>query len=86
MVRINTILSGEIVEKLDNIAKDEKKSRSMLLRKAAERLIEEYQHRLEEKHKIERMKHAIETQDRLRKKSGKWNGVSEIRKWREASR
>ncbi|MEK6682583.1 MAG: ribbon-helix-helix protein, CopG family [Nitrospirota bacterium] len=86
MVRINTILSEDIVEKLDNIAKDEKKSRSMLLRKAAEKLIEEYQHRLEEKHKRERIKHAIEVQDRLRKKSGKWNGVSEIRKWREASR
>lgn len=29
------------------------------------------------------IKHGIETQDRIRKRSGKWNGVSEVRKWRE---
>ncbi len=26
---------------------------------------------------------AIETQDRLREKSGDWNGIEEIRRWRE---
>ncbi|HCC68290.1 MAG TPA: hypothetical protein DEP99_00150 [Nitrospiraceae bacterium] len=86
MVRINTILSEDILEKLDNIARDEKKSRSMLLREAAKKLIEEYQHRLEERRKKELRRHAIDIQDRLRKKSGKWDGVLEIRKWRERAK
>ncbi len=29
-----------------------------------------------------RLRQAIKTQDTLRKKSGRWNGVSEVRKWR----
>jgi metal-responsive CopG/Arc/MetJ family transcriptional regulator len=83
MVRINVVLPEDMIEKLDGIARDEKKSRSMLLREAAERLIEEHQMRLEEKLRRLRVKRSIEIQDKLRKKSGKWNGVSEIRKWRE---
>lgn len=86
MIRINAILPEKMVEKLDSIAKDEKKSRSMLLREAAEKLIEEYQRRLEEIRRRERIKHAIEIQDRLRRRSGKWSGVEEIRKWREIAR
>lgn len=86
MVRINAIFPEDMLEKLDSIAKEEKKSRSMLLRKAAEKLIEEHQGCLEEKHRKARIKHAITTQDRLRKKSGKWNGVSEVRKWREMAK
>ena len=85
MVRINTVFPETILEKLDSIAKDENKSRSMLLREAAEKLIEEHRHRLEEKRRKDRMKRALDTQDKLRKKSGKWDGVSEVRKWREAS-
>ena len=39
---------------------------------------------IEKRLKQEKMKNACEIQDRLRKKaSGKWSGVSEIRKWRE---
>jgi metal-responsive CopG/Arc/MetJ family transcriptional regulator len=86
MVRINTVFPETILEKLDSIAKDENKSRSMLLREAAEKLIEEHRHRLEEKRRKDRMKRALDTQDKLRKKSGKWDGVSEVRKWREAAR
>ena len=86
MVRINTVFPETILEKLDSIAKDENKSRSMLLREAAEKLIEEHQHRLEEKRRKDRMKRALDTQDKLRKKSGKWDGVSAVRKGREAAR
>ncbi len=86
MVRINTVFPEIILEKLDSIAKDEKKSRSMLLREAAEKLIEEHQVRLEEKRRKERMKQALAVQDKLRKKAGRWNGVAEVRKRREAAR
>jgi len=86
MVRINTVFPETLLARLDSIARDEKKSRSMLLREAAEKLIEEHQLRLEERRRRERMKRALDIQDKVRKKSGRWNGVSEVRKWREASR
>ncbi len=34
----------------------------------------------------EKISYAVKVQDRLRKKSKGWNGVAEIRKWREARR
>lgn len=86
MVRINTVFPESILEKLDSIGKDEKKSRSMLLREAAEKLIEEHERQLEEKRRKERIKRALDAQDKLRKKSGRWDGVAEVRKWREAPR
>jgi metal-responsive CopG/Arc/MetJ family transcriptional regulator len=86
MVRINTILPEDIIEKLDDIAKGQKKSRSMLLREAAGKLIEEYQRKIEEARRKERIRHAIDIQNRLSRKSGKWNGVSELRRWREMTK
>ena len=86
MVRINALLSEDMIKELDKIAKDERKSRSSLLREAAVKLIEEYKHRVEERLRRERMGKAIDTQNRLRKKSGKWNGVAEVRKWRKITK
>jgi len=50
------------------------------LRETAEKLIDEYQRQKAEEIKRERIKRAIEIQDKLKRKSGKWNGVSEVRK------
>ena len=83
MVRINAILPEDTIKKIDSIAKEEKKSRSNILREAAERLITEYQRHKAEQLKKERMRQAIKTQDKIRKKVGNWDGVSEVRKWRE---
>ncbi len=86
MVRVNAIFPEETLEKLGTIAKEEKKSRSMLIREAVENLIEEHQRMLEERRRKARLERAVKVQDRLRKKAGDWNGVSEIRKWRESAR
>jgi len=86
MVRINALFPKDMLEKLDGVAKDKKKSRSMLLREATEKLIEEEHRKLEETRRKARIKHAISIQDKLRKRSGKWNGVSEIRKLRETAK
>lgn len=83
MVRINAILPEDTLIKIDAIAKEKKKSRSSFLREAAEKLIDEYQRQEAEEKKRERIMRAIEIQDKLKKKSGMWNGVSEVRKWRE---
>jgi metal-responsive CopG/Arc/MetJ family transcriptional regulator len=83
MVRINAVLREDIVEGIDQIAKETGRNRSSLLREAALKLIQE--HRLEKAEKIRRKKaaRAIQVQDRLRKKAGKWDAVAELRKWRE---
>ncbi len=86
MIRINAIFPENMLKELDSIARERKESRSMLLREAAERLIKEYIREKEERRRKERIKKAINTQDRLREKSGKWNGVSELRKWRESGK
>jgi metal-responsive CopG/Arc/MetJ family transcriptional regulator len=83
MVRINAILPEETIKKIDTIAKEEKKSRSKLLREAAEKLIKEYERIKAEKIRKERLMYSIKIQDKLRKKAGKWDGVLEVRKWRE---
>lgn len=86
MVRINAIFSEDTIKKIDMIAKEEKKSRSNLLREAAEKLIVEYQRIKAEQYRKDRLTNAIKIQDRLRRKSGKWDGVMEVRKWRERQR
>lgn len=83
MVRINVVFSEDILEQIDGIAKKERKSRSLLLREAAEKVIEERRREIEELRRRALRKTAFETVDRLKKKSGSWDGVAEVRKWRD---
>jgi metal-responsive CopG/Arc/MetJ family transcriptional regulator len=83
MVRINAVLSEEIIEELDGIAREEHKNRSELLREAAEKLINEHRKRREDELRRARLDKSVATQERLSEKSGGWDGVSEVRKWRE---
>jgi len=84
MVRINAVFDEDMIEEIDRMGKENRKSRSALLREAAERLIEEYRHQKDEAIREKRIAQAITVQDRLRKKSKKWDGVSELRRWRES--
>lgn len=82
-MRINTVFQEDLIEKIDRIAKEEGKSRSRILREAANKLIKDYQRQRSEEIRMKKVRQAITIQDRLRKKSGKWDSVSELRKWRE---
>ena len=84
MVRINTVFQEDILEEIDLIAKEEGKSRSALLREAAQKLIREHQQMKAEENRQKKIKRAIDVQNSLRKKSGRWDGVAELRKWRES--
>ncbi len=86
MIRINTVMNEEMIKKLDEIAKAEKKSRSHLLREAAEMFIREYERMREEKLRRERARRAVEVQERLRAKAGGWDGVRVLRKIREGKK
>ena len=84
MVRINTVFQEDILEEIDLIAKEEGKSRSALLREAVQKLIWEHQQMKAEKDRRKKIKRAIDVQNGLREKSGRWDGVAELRKWRES--
>lgn len=83
MIRVNVVLAKETVEQLDVIAREEHKNRSEVLREAATAKIEEYRRALAEKQLRERRQRAVAVQDRLREKIGDWDGVAQIRDWRD---
>lgn len=85
MLRVNAVLREDIVAALDEIAHEEHTNRSGLLREAAERFIADYRKRREEELRRQRRAHSVAVQDRLRSKADDWDGVAEIRKWRESA-
>lgn len=84
MLKINITLPENFLKELDKAAKDEKLSRSEFIRKAIQSYWELQKQKIIEKKRAQNIKEAIEIQDRLRVKSGNWDGVAEVRKWREA--
>ncbi len=64
-MRINVLLPDDILKKIDSIAK-EVNNRSQLLREAAEKFIEEHERLKAERIRKEKLKQAIEIQNKLR--------------------
>jgi metal-responsive CopG/Arc/MetJ family transcriptional regulator len=79
VVKINISISKEILDKLDEAAKEAKTSRSALLSEAVLKYLEEKQ---EEKEYISRKKASDEI-DRIRETIGPWDGTAEVLKWRD---
>ncbi|MBA7484653.1 hypothetical protein ES707_20183 [subsurface metagenome] len=84
MVRINLSIDEKELQELDNIREKENLSRSKLIREAIQLYKRKFNKIDLENRRIEKIKNAIRIQDSLRKYSKDWDGVSEIRKWREA--
>ena len=84
MVRINISIDEKDLKELDRLSSLANLTRSGFIRKATELYKSELEkHKLEEKRKKE-LKEAIKIQEELSKLSEGWDGVSEIRKWRES--
>ena len=66
------------------IAKKENFSRNKLIREAIKMYKKEFDKIDMENKRLERIKNAISIQDKLSKYSKDWDGVSEIRKWRDS--
>jgi metal-responsive CopG/Arc/MetJ family transcriptional regulator len=81
-MRINAVLTDDLIKKIDAVAKEQKKSRSKFIREASERYLTEYKREKEEEMRLKKFASAARIQDRLRKKGRVWDGVAEIRKWR----
>jgi metal-responsive CopG/Arc/MetJ family transcriptional regulator len=78
VVKINVSIAKQVLEKLDEAAREVKTSRSALLTRAIERYLAE----LEEQRRSERRQRAAERITKIADKIGPWEGTSEVLKWR----
>lgn len=79
VVKINVSMPEEVLEKLDEAAREAHSSRSALLSQAARHFLEEKE---EEKMKARRLQ-AAERIINIAEKIGPWDGTAEILKWRD---
>jgi predicted CopG family antitoxin len=84
MKRLNITISDEVFEELENLKREEKSSRSELIRRAIVLYKNEFDKRLIEKERKEKVLKAISKINEIRESTGVWNGVKEIRKFRES--
>jgi len=85
-MRINAVLTDDLLRRIDEAAGEQKKSRSRFIREATEKYIAEHERKKEEQRRKEAFARAAEVQDKLRNQAGKWDGAGEIRKQREKAR
>jgi len=84
MVRINISIDSDKLQELDRIRKMKGKSRSKFIVEAADLYIGQYKQKIARQKRKNAIKEAINIQNELREQSKGWDGVSEIRKWRES--
>jgi len=83
MLRINAIFEEEFLKVMTRVAREEHLSRSELIRKAVADYLARHAQKREEAKRHQAVAEAIVVQDSLRKMAGAWDGVAEIRRWRD---
>ena len=83
MVKINITLPEEELREIDAFVQRQGNTRSGLIQQSLRFFIEHKEKEEKEKEKRERMIKAALEIKQLSEMSGKWDGVAEIRKWRE---
>ena len=85
MARVNVFLKDELLDEVNEEAKEEGTKRSALIQKALEKYLEAKKKKREEEEKQKKMKEACERMDRLAKKLGRWDAQAIIRKFRDTN-
>jgi metal-responsive CopG/Arc/MetJ family transcriptional regulator len=79
VVKINISIAEDVLEKLDQAAREAKTSRSAFLVQAVQHVLEE-----KEKEKLrERRLQAAKRIDQIAEKAGPWDATAEVLKWRD---
>jgi len=78
-------LKDELLDEINEEAKEEKTNRSAFIQTALEKYIEAKRRGREEEEKRKKMKEASEKMDALAKKLGKWDAQKIIRKFRDGN-
>ena len=84
MKRLNITISDGIFKDLEDLKEEEKLNRSELIRKAIILYKNEFEKKLKEKRRKEKVMRAIQEINKLRESTGIWDGVSEIRRFRDS--
>jgi metal-responsive CopG/Arc/MetJ family transcriptional regulator len=85
MGRVNVFLKDELLEEINEEAKEEGTNRSALIQTALEKDIENKRHQRAEEEKRQKMQEASRKMDALAKKLGKWDAQKIIRKFRDSN-
>ena len=85
MARVNVFLKDELLDEINDEAKEEGTNRSALIQTALEKYIEAKRRGREEEEKRKRMQEASRKMDTLAKKLGKWDPQATIRKFRDTN-
>jgi metal-responsive CopG/Arc/MetJ family transcriptional regulator len=79
VVKINVSMSKELLEKLDEAARQARSSRSALLSQAVKHFLEEK----EEEKLREQQRQAAKESDRIRESVEPWDATAEVLRWRK---
>lgn len=85
MGRVNVFLKDQLLDEINEEAKEEGTNRSALIQAALEKYIEDRRRKREEEEKRKKMQRASEKMDALAKKLGKWDPQGTIRKFRDSN-
>jgi metal-responsive CopG/Arc/MetJ family transcriptional regulator len=85
MARVNVFLNDELLDQINEEAKDVGTNRSALIQAAIEEYLQVKRKRREEEARRKTMKEACERMDRLAKKLGRWDAQGTIRKFRDTN-
>ncbi len=85
MGRVNVFLKDELLDQINDEAKEAKINRSALIQIALENYIEGKRREREEREKRKKMEDASRKMDALAKKLGKWDPQPTIRKFRDSN-
>ena len=85
MARVNVFLSDQLLDEINQQAREEGSNRSALIRAAVENYIEAKRRGRAEEEKRKKMQEASRKMDALAKKLGDWSAQTTIRKFREGN-
>jgi metal-responsive CopG/Arc/MetJ family transcriptional regulator len=85
MGRVNVFLKDELLDEINEEAKEEGTNRSALIQVALEKYIESKRRERENEEKRKKMQEASRKMDALAKKLGEWDPQATIRKFRDSN-
>jgi len=83
MLRVNAIFEEGFLKKMTQVAREEHLSRSELIRKAVTDYLARREQNRQNRKRQKSVAEAILVQDALRQKAGDWDGLAEVRRWRD---
>ena len=85
MARVNVFLKDDLLDAINEEAKEEGTNRSALIQTALEEYLQAKRKKREEEEKRKKMQEASRKMDALAKKLGKWDPQATIRKFRDTN-